>query len=442
MENVIVQLLILLVLVLVNAFFAMSEIALITINDNKINILAKKGDKQAKKIVKLTSNSSKFFATIQVGVTLSGFLTSASASQSFAGMLAEGLQFLPFSESVIVGISTVIITLILSYFSLVLGELVPKKIATQRAEEISFKVVGIIQAVANVFSPFIKLLSASTNLVVRFLGFDPAASEENVTEEEIRMLIDVGKEKGVIETNEKEMINNIFDFNNTIVTEVMTHRTDVVAVEKHSSIKEAAKLSNAMGYSRIPVYEEDLDKIVGIVYAKDLLKYVFLEPQNIPKIEDIMRKAMFVPKSQRCDEVFAQMTNSKTQIAIIVDEYGGTEGIVTMEDLLEEIVGNIQDEYDNEREEITKVSDNSFTVEGTTPIDEISHILGISLPDGEYDTIGGLVIDYLGRIPREDENPSIIIKGITFTVEEMNEHRISTILIEKNIPKSDSNSQS
>lgn len=432
MKNITIQLLILLFLILLNAFFAMSEIALITINDNKIKKLAQNGDKKAKKIVKLTSNSSKFLATIQVGVTLSGFLTSASASQSFSGMLSDSLSFLPFSSSVKNGISTFIITIILSYFSLVLGELVPKKIAMQKSEQISFKVVGMIQWVATVFRPFIRFLSASTNFIISLLGFDPLASEQTITEEEILMLVDIGKEKGVIENNEKEMIWNIFNFNSTVATEVMTHRTDMVTIENTSSIKEAARLSNLMGYSRIPVYEEDLDNIIGIIYAKDLLKYIFAEPKNIPKIEDIMRPVMFVPESQKCDELFAEMTASRTQIAIIVDEYGGTEGLVTMEDLLEEIVGNIQDEYDNERDEITMVSENSFTVEGTASIDEVSEILGVKLPDGDYDTIAGLVVDHLGRIPLEDETPSIIINNITFTVQSTTEHRISKILIEKN----------
>ena len=431
MENTVIQLVVLLFLVLLNGFFAMSEIALITLNDTKIKVLANHGDKKAKKIVKLTSNSSKFLATIQVGVTLSGFLTSASASQSFSGNLAEALSFLPFSKSVIGAISTIIITIILSYFSLVLGELVPKKIAMQKAEQISFKVVGVLLFIATICGPFIKFLSSSTNLVVRLLGFDPLASEQSVTEEEIRMLVDVGEEKGVIQDNEKQMINNIFDFNNTIVTEVMTHRTDMAAVESKSNIHDVAKLANKMGYSRIPVYKDDLDNIIGIVYVKDLIKYIFYDHDQTPKIEDIMRKAMFVPESQKCDEVFAQMTNAKTQIAIIVDEYGGTEGLVTMEDLLESIVGNIQDEYDNEREEITKISENSFTVEGTASIDEISEILRVKLPEGDYDTIAGLVVDYLGRIPLKDEHPSIILDDIKFTVQKVEEHRISQILIEK-----------
>ncbi len=434
MGDAFLQVLLLLFLIFLNAFFAMSEIAIITLNDNKIKKMAEDGHKAAAKVLKLTKNSSKFLATIQVGVTLSGFLTSASASQSFAGKLADALSFIPAPRSLIEGVSTVIITLILSYFSLVLGELVPKKIAMQRAEEISFKVVGILNGVATVFSPFIRFLSASTNLVVRLFGFDPNASEEAVTEEEILMMVDAGEEKGVIEGSAKDMIANVFDFNDKTANEVMTHRTDISAVEDTASVQDVVDLSIEMGYSRIPVYEEDLDNVVGIVYVKDLLKYVGTEVGAEIRLTDIMRPALFVPESKRCSELFAEMTANKTQIAIIVDEYGGTEGLITMEDLVESIVGNIQDEYDNEEEEIQKVSDNTFTVDGSTSIDEINDLLDIELPEGDYDTIAGLMVETLGRIPKSDEHPSIEIENITFTAEQMEERRIARIRVVKNPP--------
>lgn len=433
MGNAFIQILILVILILMNAFFAMSEIALITINDNKIKKMAENGDKRAKKIVRLIENSSNFLATIQVGVTLSGFLTSASASQSFSNNLADVLSFLPFSRNFISALSTVIITIILSYFSLVLGELVPKKIAMQKAEAISFKVVNILQGVATVFKPFIKFLSASTNFVVKILGFNPNASEETVTEEEILMMVDVGNEKGVIEQTEKDMIANIFDFDNTTLSEVMTHRTDMVAVEDTASIRQAVNIAISTGYSRIPVFKEDLDNIIGVVYVKDLLKYVCDVLPEDTKLVDIMRKPMFVPETKKCDELFAEMTATKTQIAIIIDEYGGTEGIITMEDLVESILGNIQDEYDNEEEEILKEDDNTFTVDGLTTIDEISDLIDIDLPEGDYDTIAGLIVDRLGRIPKSDEHPSITIGNFTFTVKEVMDKRISKVLIKNNI---------
>ena len=429
------ELLILFILKLINAFFAMSEIALITINDNKIKHMANRGNKRASKIVKLIENSSNFLATIQVGVTLSGFLTSAVASQSFVNGVVEYLSFLPFSPSIISAVATFIVTLILSYFSLVLGELVPKKIAMQKAESISFKVVGILRTVAFIFSPFIKFLSASTNLVVKFLGFDPNASEETVTEEEIMMMVDVGKEKGVIEDSAKHMISNIFDFDNTTVTEVMTHRTDVFALEDIQTVADAVDISIKYGYSRIPVFKEDLDNIVGIVHVKDLLKYVCTEVPKDTKLTDIMRPATFIPESKKCDELFAEMTANKTQIAIIVDEYGGTEGIVTIEDLVESIVGNIQDEYDNEEDEFYKESDTSFIVDGISAVDEVSDLIGMKIPDGNYETISGMMIEQIGYIPKENEHPSITIGDFTFSVKSVCDKRISKVYIKKNTEK-------
>lgn len=431
--TLVLQILLLLVLILLNAFFAMAEIAIVTLNDNKIRKMAEDGHKGARKVLKLTKNTSKFLSTIQIGVTLSGFLTSASAAQTFAGKLASWftgvLPSVPYGVAETV--ATVVVTLILSYFSLVLGELVPKKIAMQRAEEISFRVAGVLNGVGAVFSPFIRFLSASTNLVTRLLGFDPNASEEAVTEEEILMMVDAGEEKGVIEESAKDMIANIFEFDDTTVNEIMTHRTDMEAVEDTAPVNEAVNLAIEKGYSRIPVYHEDIDDIVGIVYVKDLLKYVCAELPAETKLSDIMRGASFIPETKKCSELFAEMTASKNQMAIIVDEYGGTEGLVTMEDLVEAIVGNIQDEYDNEEEEIRQVGDNAFTVDGTTSIDEISELLDVELPEGEYDTVAGLLVENLGRIPKSGEHPSAAIGNIRFTVDQVEDRRITRILIVK-----------
>jgi len=421
----------LIALVLVNAFFAASEIAIITLNDNKIKKMAEDGNKRAVKVLKLTSNSSRFLATIQVGITLSGFLTSASASQSFAGKLAQALSFLPFSQSFRYGASTVIITLLLSYFSLVFGELVPKKIAMQRAEELSFKFIGVLNATSAIFKPFISFLTFSTNIVLKMLGFDPNSSEDTVTEEEILMMVDAGEEKGVFGETAKDMISNIFDFNDITASEIMTHRIEVRAVEDNASIQDVVNLSIATGYSRIPVYHEDFDNVLGVIYVKDLLKYVGNEVNQDIKMTDLMRLAYFVPESKRCSSLFTEMTEFRIQFAVVVDEYGGTEGIITMEDLLESIVGNIQDEYDNEEEEIHKEADNKFTVDGGTSIDEISDLVGVDLPEGDYDTIAGLVVEMLGRIPKPNEKPSVTIENLTLTVQKVEDRRIAKILIEK-----------
>ena len=428
--NLIFKLVLLLVLILVNAFFAMSEIAIITLNDVKLQKMAEEGNVKAKKVLKLTANPSNFLSSIQIGVTLAGFLTSASAAENFSEPLSRllaGWLNIPVT-SLLSGVSLVIVTLVISFFSLVLGELAPKRIAMQCHEKISFGVVNVLLFVMAFFKPLIKVLSFSTNLVVRIFGFDPNASEEEVTEEEIRMLVDAGEEKGVIEESQKEMINNIFEFDDIVAADVMTHRTDLDAVEISDNPADVITMSLESGHSRIPVYEEDMDNIKGIVYVKDLLKYVGKPIPKSLKLSNIMREAHFFPESKRCGDLFNEMTENRWHMVFICDEYGGTAGIVTIEDLLEAIVGNIQDEYDDEEEEIEQVNETTFNLDGTSDIEEVEEILGIKLPEGEYDTIGGLIMSELGRIPKEDEHPVIECAGFSFTVEEVDERRIERVL--------------
>ncbi len=433
--SIALKVLLLFVLIIVNAFFAMSEIAIISLNDTKMQRLAEEGNKKAKQIVKLTENSSRFLSTIQIGVTLAGFLTSASASQNFAEMLTNALMNTPVAQigyNVINGVSVVLITIITSYFSLVLGELAPKRIGMQIPEKVAFKVVGILSFVAAATKPFVKVLALSTNAIVRLFGFDPNADEEEVTEEEIRLMVDVGGEKGVIEDTQKEMIDNIFEFDDLDAGDIMTHRTEMTAIEVTRSLEEVAELAVENGYSRIPVYEDDPDSIVGVLYAKDLLKYV---GQNIPaelSIDKVMRKTLYVPETQSCGDLFKAMNDSRTQFAVVVDEYGGTAGIVTLEDVLESIVGNIQDEYDDEEEEIKQINETTFTVDGTTNIDEIDELVGTDLPEGDYDTLGGFVISLLGYLPSEiGEDPIVAeYENLRFTVLSIDERRIDEIKVE------------
>ena len=433
--NVILKLLLLLALILVNAFFAMSEIAIISLNDTKIKKMAEDGDKRAIKVLKLTENPSNFLSTIQLGVTLAGFLTSASAAESFAEPLTKvlagwfGIAQNSSIYGVMGGVAMVLVTIAISYFSLVLGELAPKRIAMQKCEQISFKVVGVLLFIRALTRPFIKVLSVSTNLVVRMLGFDPNASEEVVTEEEIRMLVDAGEEKGVIEESQKEMINNIFDFDDVPVSDVMTHRTEIEAVEITDKIEDVVKLSCENGYSRIPVYEDELDNIRGIIYVKDLLPYVGKAIPSGKKLSKLMREAEFVPESKRCGDLFTEMTEKRVQMMFVSDEYGAVSGLVTIEDLLESIVGNIQDEYDDEEEDIVQLDDKTFNFDGTTDIEEVEETLDIDIPEGEYDTLGGLIMSELGRMP--EINDEIICEGYSFIVEEMDERRIDRVRIEK-----------
>lgn len=432
--SIILKIVILFVLILVNAFFAMSEIAVISLNDNKIEKMAESGNKKAKQIKKLTESSSSFLSTIQIGVTLAGFLTSATAAQSFAVMLAGAIsktavvKVIPIS--VISGFSTVVITLIMSYFSLVLGELVPKKIAMQKSEKMAFMAAPVLTFVAAATRPVVKFLSLSTNGVLRIMGIDPHADEETVTEEEIRMMVDVGGEKGVIEDSQKEMIDNIFEFDDMDVADIMTHRTDMVCVDVEEGLSEAVKLSIENGFSRIPVYEEDPDNIIGIIYVKDFLKYVGTSLPKTKSIKDIMREAYYVPETKRCGELFSEMTEKRVQMAVVVDEYGGTAGIVTLEDVLESIVGNIQDEYDQESDEFSIIDDKTFTVDGITDIEEVEEHIGKTFPEGDYDTIGGYIISVLGFLPQDGEMNEVTFENIRFTVLNVEDRRIGKVKVE------------
>ena len=432
--SIIIKIVTLFALIFVNAFFSMSEMAIVTLNDNKIDKMANEGNKKAKQIKKLTENTSSFLSTIQIGVTLAGFLTSATAAQSFAEMLTNAIgktavvNVIP--VGIISGFSTVIITLIMSYFSLVLGELVPKKIAMNKPEKMAFMAAPILTFVAKVTKPIVKFLALSTNGVLRVIGIDPHADEEVVTEEEIRMMVDVGGEKGVIEDTQIEMINNIFEFDDIDVADIMTHRTDMVCVDEEEPLAEAVKLSIENGFSRIPVFKEDPDNIVGIVYIKDFLKYV---GTNLPKtktVKDMMRSAYYVPETKRCGELFTEMTEKRVQMAIVVDEYGGTAGIVTLEDLLESIVGNIQDEYDQEDEEISIINETTFEVEGITDIEEVEEHTGKKFPEGDYDTIGGYIISVLGFLPEDGQMNEVQFQNVKFTVLNVEERRIGKVKVE------------
>ena len=430
--SIIFKLLLLFVLVIINAFFAMSEIAIISLNDNVVDKQAEDGNKKAKKVKKLTENPSNFLSTIQIGVTLAGFLTSASASSSFADALAKKLVALgtPVPEGVIHGASVVLITLIMSYFSLVFGELAPKRMAMQKPEKIAYSVVGVLLVVKTLTAPFVKVLSASTNLVVKLCGFDPNANEEGVTEEEIRMMVDVGQEKGVIEDIQKEMIDNIFDFDDIDVSDIMTHRTDMFAVEDTDSLEQVVSISIEHGYSRIPVFHEDPDNIIGIVYIKDLLKYISTSLPKDKGPKDVMREAYYVPFSKSCGALFNEMCEKRVQMAVVVDEYGGTAGIVTMEDLLEAIVGNIQDEYDNEDEEIVEVSENVFTIDGTAYIEEVNELVGDVIPEGDYDTLGGFLISRLGYLPQDGDMTEVDFQNLKFTILNVEDRRIGKVRVE------------
>lgn len=425
------QIIFLFILILLNAYFASTEIAFISLNDAKIDKQAKEGNKKAKQIQKMLKNPSKFLATIQIGITLAGFLSSAFASDAFANKLAPILNnALPFlSIDVWRNISIVIITLILSYFTLVFGELVPKRLAMKYYEKISYATIGVIKTISIITAPFVKLLTGSTNLVSKIFGVNEQ-DEETVTEEEIKMLVDQGEEKGAIEETEKEMINNVFALNDIIASEIMIHRTEMFAIEINENLYDLLDEIDEYKYSRIPVYEETIDDIKGILFLKDILKLVS-KRQEI-KIKDIMREAYFVPESKPIDEIFQELRDNKKQMAIVVDEYGGTSGLLTMEDIIEELVGNIFDEYDDVEIEYKKIDDNTYLIEGSVSLFELKRILDIELPDGDYETLSGYLIEKLGRLPDEQEKPIIEDDKMTYKVEEVEDKRIKWVKVCKN----------
>ncbi len=419
----ITQLLILLLLILCNAYFAASEIAFISLNDAKIERKAKEGNKKAKQIEKMLKEPSRFLATIQIGITLAGFLSSAFASDTFASYLVPVLhEILPtISIEILRGISIVFITIILSFFTLVLGELVPKRLAMKYDEKIAFATIGIIRSLSLITAPFVKVLTVVTNIISKLFGISEN-EEETVTEEEIKMLIDEGEENGTIEEEEKEMLHNIFEFNDISVSEVMTHRMDVYAIEIHSNIEDIIKELDDYKYSRIPVYEETIDDIKGVLFIKDLIKY--WQHRKPVKIKNIMREAYFVSENKPINELFKDLQKNKIQMAIVIDEYGGTAGVVTMEDLLEEIVGNIFDEYDEVENDYTKIDDTTFLISGSVTINELKKILKVEIPEGEYETLSGYLLELLGRVPKDNENPTIETNNVSYKIEQYEDKRI------------------
>lgn len=436
MSTIVLQLVLQFVLIMVNAFFAGTEMAVVSLNTTKLHKLEEDGDKRAAKLLKLVEDPSNFLSTIQIGITLAGYLGSALAAENFSGYLVtwlyEDLGFTLISESAMSVIAIFLITLILAYFTLVLGELVPKRIAMQKSYEFAKFSYGVISGISIVMKPVIRFLSFSTNLVLRILHMKVEAEADEITEEEIRMMVDIGGEKGNIDVNEQEWIQNIFDFDDLSVRRVMTQRTDVVAISLEDTKEEIINTIAETGLSRYPVYDEDLDDVVGILYARDFLLAASRGGEVV--IKDVLRPAYFVPESIHADTLFTDMQKKKIHIAVIIDEYGAMEGIVTMEDLVEEIVGNIYDEFDPvEEPEIVKQEENLWCVTGNTPIDTLADELDIDLDmeEEDYDTVGGLIISLLQAIPEDGVSFDVEGFGLHIHVEDIQDRRIEKAYISK-----------
>ena len=433
--NIALQIFLIIFLVFLNAFFASSEIALLSVNDTKLKKEAENGNKKSARLLKIVENPSKFLSTIQVGVTFSGFLNSAVASSSFADIitakLASSWSFAASHTTMINTICIVVITMILSFITLVFGELVPKRYAMKYSDKVAKSSVKPLKFTGILFSPFIKIVTLSVNGVLRLVGINPNEDTEEVTEEEILLMVNEGQEKGVIGDDESEMISNILEFDDKTAMDVMTHRTEIAAINITDDYDKILDTAVTERYSRFPVYETSIDNIIGIIHIKDLLRV----NKDTFNLNDIMRMPSYVPESQKIDDVFDALKDNNTHMAVVVDEYGGTAGIVTMEDILEELVGNIRDEYDEEEvieNTIEKIADDTYIVEGLMEIDNINDQLSIEIPNDEYETISGLVIALLGEIPEENENPEIDFDRYTFTVLKSNEKIIELVKIKVN----------
>lgn len=426
-SSILLELLLILVLVIINAFFAASEMAIVSLNKNKINHLAEEGNIKAKYLIKLLDEPSKFLATIQVGITLAGFLASASAATNISKHLSNvlGKFSIPGSDE----ISVVVITVLLSYVTLVFGELFPKRIALQKSEQIAMFAVKPILFISKITSPFVKMLTASTNILVKIFGMRLDNLEEKVSEEEIRSMIKVGEENGVINEIEKDMIDSIFKFDDTLAKEIMTPRINVFALEVDTPIDELLNQVSEEQYSRIPIYENDIDNIIGVLYMKDL--FIKLKNKDIDNIniKSLLRPAYFVPETKNIDALFRELQSTSNHMAILIDEYGGFSGIVTIEDLVEEIMGNIFDEYDENTDYIKKIDSNTYLVNGLIPIDEVNESLNINLPSDDIDTIGGFVVTLLGTIPKDDDVSIIEYDNLKFKIEKVNEKRIEELKV-------------
>lgn len=436
-DSILPQLLLQLVLIAVNALFAATEIAFISLNETKVRRMAEGGDRKAAKMLRMVTEPTGFLSTIQICITLAGFLGSAFAADNFSDKLVNWLindcGVSGVSPSALDTISVIIITLVLSYFTLVLGELVPKRIAMKRPEGIARAVSGLMIGMTTVLRPVIWLLTVSTNGVLRLCGIDPKDNAEEVSEEEIIMMLDEGEEAGSIESGEKELIKNVFSLNDTTAEDVMVHRSQVAFLKRDDARTTLLNEIAESGYSRFPVYGENIDDIVGILYAK-----TYLTAQSRGErceMKDFLMPPRFVHASTHINRILLDMQREHAHMAVVVDDYGGVIGIITLEDILEELVGEIWDESDEVIENIRERPDGSYDINGSTRLSDMCESIGCSI-DSEADTVGGWVTEMLGGIPESGE--SFECGGMHVTVESTDKRRVLKVNVNVNILREDS----
>ena len=426
--SLLLQIVIIIILTGINAFFSSAEMAIVSLNKNKLKILIEDGNKKAILLDNLLQEPSKFLSTIQVGITLAGFFASASAATGLSQYLSGALQPLniPYSNQ----ISMILITFLLSYITLVFGELIPKRIALRNSEKIALSSVGVVVFISRLFSPFVKFLTFSTNLVLTVLKMKEDNIEEKVSKEELRSLVEVGKEHGVINETEQEMIENIIEFDEKIAREIMIPRTKVFLIDKNISIHELFENKEIGKYSRIPVYENEADNIVGVLLTKDLMMEAYKKGFDNIKVADLLQEAYFVPETKNVNELFNEMQLEKKHITILIDEYGGFSGIVTLEDLIEEVMGNIADEFDDEDLSIRQLSRNKYLINGDVSLNDLNDNFHFELESKYYDTLSGILIENLGYIPEDNENiEPITINGVVFKPQRVRNKKIEKVVM-------------
>src|SRR5690554_2561794 len=360
-----------------------------------------------------------------------GFINGAIAANAFSKMISDTIANIIQLDAVVVApVVTFIITLILTYFQVIFGELVPKRIAMKWPENISYLFVGFLSVIAVLMKPFVVLLTSSANLIIRLFGINPDDNDDTLSEEELILELNASESRGFIDSSENEMIQNIFEFDSTTVEEVMTHRTEVSAISVDSTRNELIAYVTNEKYTRFPVYEETLDKIVGTLHVKDLLRYLADHPETDQfDIHEILRDPLFVPQSKNTRALFREMKLTKTHIAIVIDEYGGTAGIITLEDLIEEILGNISDEYDEDEIEIQAINEDQYEIEGLIDLDDVEDLIHANLPVDEYDTLSGFILGQLGRFPDPDESIVVVYGSYRFEVLSYEDKIIESVLV-------------
>lgn len=424
-NSILFQLLFLAFLTLGNAFFAGAEMAVVSVNKNRIKVLADEGSKRAALLQTLFEDSTKFLSTIQVAITLAGFFSSASAATGISQVLGGWIaQFgIPYSNT----IAVVVVTIILSYFTLVFGELVPKRIALQKAEAFSLFVVQPIYIISKILSPFIKLLSLSTNGFLHLIGMKTENLEEAVSEEEIKKMLETGSENGVFNEIEKEMINSIFSFDDKTAKDVMVPRREVFAIDIEEPLEKILDEILETRHSRIPVYEEQIDNIIGILQVKDVMIEARKKSFEEVDIRALLKEAFFVPDGKSTDELFREMQKTKNRMAVLIDEYGGVSGILTVEDLVEEVMGEITDEHEEEVVELQKIGEKEYLLDGSILIEELNEKLNLKLETENYDTLSGYLIEELGYIPKDSGQCELDADGVHFKILEVKEKRIRKV---------------